>query len=88
MVAKVPSTLNAEEAPCSWKALLAMPRAAEQQANPTTAVQHQHHGSEHGVSRQRPAADLGCQHHRNDQGDLDHRHRDGKNDRTDRFADS
>ena len=68
------------------EALLMMPRAAEHQAQPDDAVQHQHHCGEHGIPRQRAAAVPGGQHHRNDQRDLDHRDGDGEHDRAERLA--
>lgn len=68
--------------------LLAVPPAADEQAQPDDPVADDHHRGEHGVAREPRFLGAGRQHHRDDQRDLDHGDGDREHERAERLADA
>jgi hypothetical protein len=68
------------------KALLPMAASADQQTQADDAVEDQHHGGKHRVSRQRAGAGSAGQHQRDDQRHFDHGHRQRQNQRAEGFS--
>ena len=68
------------------EALLAVKRAAQQQAQPDDAGQDDHHGGEDGVAGERRRVRTARQHQRHDQRDFDHGDRDRQHQRAERLA--
>ena len=66
--------------------LLVVKPGAEDKAQSDNAVGDDHHGREHGVAGDGVAAGHAGDEDRHDEGDLDHRHRDGKEKRSERLA--
>ena len=65
-----------------------VPHAANDQAQPDDTVAHDHHGGKHGVACQRNGLRPTGEHHRDDQGTLDHRYREREDERPERLADT
>ena len=68
--------------------LLAMRDAADEQAGTEQPAEDDHHRREHRVARQRRRAGIRGAHQRDDQPDLDDRHRDSEDERAERLADA
>ena len=68
------------------KPLLVMARAARQQAHTDDSIAHDHDGRKHRVTRQFCLSARRREHDRDNQRDLDHRHRDGEHQRAKGFA--